>query len=66
MTECDEWGTAMTTCGHLDQIQDVAADSTEGPEKPLGARGARMADNVGPAKHGSVLPGWLAGRLHRR
>lgn len=28
----------------------TAQDSTEGPEKPLGARGARMADTVGEAK----------------
>ena len=25
-------------------------DTTEGPERPLGARGARMADTVGAAK----------------
>ena len=25
-------------------------DTTEGPQKPLGARGARMADSVGAAK----------------
>jgi membrane protein len=28
----------------------TAKDSTEGPEQPLGARGARMADTVGEAK----------------
>ena len=28
----------------------TARDTTEGPEKPLGARGARMADTVGAAK----------------
>lgn len=28
----------------------TARDTTEGPEKPLGARGATMADHVGPAQ----------------
>lgn len=28
----------------------TARDSTEGPEKPLGARGAVMADHIGPAQ----------------
>ena len=27
----------------------TARDTTEGPEKPLGARGAKMADHVGAA-----------------
>jgi membrane protein len=28
----------------------TAMDTTEGPPKPLGARGAHMADHVGPAQ----------------
>lgn len=34
----------------------TARDTTAGPEAPLGARGARMADTVGPSKTGSLLP----------
>lgn len=30
----------------------TARDTTTGPPKPLGARGARMADTVGPARSG--------------
>jgi membrane protein len=30
----------------------TAIDTTTGPEQPLGRRGARVADNVGP-RHGS-------------
>jgi membrane protein len=44
----------------------TARDSTEGPERPIGVRGARMADTIGQAKRGSLLPGWLAGRRRRR
>lgn len=28
----------------------TAKDTTQGPEKPMGARGATMADTLGPAK----------------
>jgi membrane protein len=28
----------------------TAAESTTGPPKPLGRRGAKMADTIGPAK----------------
>jgi membrane protein len=43
----------------------TAADSTTGPEKPLGARGATMADTVGEAHRGSLLPPWLKrGKAH--
>jgi membrane protein len=34
----------------------TAADTTQGPDRPLGARGAEMADTVGEAKKGSLLP----------
>lgn len=43
----------------------TAADSTTGPEQPLGLRNANMADTVGEAKQGGLLPGWL-GRRRRR
>lgn len=43
----------------------TARDSTTGPEQPMGARGAAMADHVGEAKKGSVLPAPIARRLHR-
>ncbi|HEX2562128.1 YihY/virulence factor BrkB family protein [Phenylobacterium sp.] len=41
----------------------TAKDSTEGPAKPMGARGAEMADTVGEAKEGSLLPEAIAKRL---
>jgi membrane protein len=44
----------------------TTVDSTEGVEKPIGSRGARMADHVGEAKRGSLLPAWLSGKLRRR
>jgi membrane protein len=34
----------------------TTADSTTGPEQPIGRRDARMADTVGEAKTGSLLP----------
>ena len=40
----------------------TARDSTTGPEKPLGQREASVADTVGAAQHGSLLPKWLARR----
>lgn len=39
-------------------------DSTTGPEKPLGDRGALAADTVGEAKTDSMLPGFISRRLH--
>jgi membrane protein len=49
----------------------TARDSTTGASRPLGARGAQMADSVGEAKTGSLLPPALDklrpsahGRLH--
>ncbi|HEY9218268.1 MAG TPA: YihY/virulence factor BrkB family protein, partial [Phenylobacterium sp.] len=42
----------------------TAKDTTEGAPKPMGARRAEMADTVGEAKQGSLLPPALARRLH--
>jgi membrane protein len=39
----------------------TAEDSTTGAAKPLGARGAAMADTVGEASQGGLLPRWLGG-----
>ncbi|MFC3078452.1 YihY/virulence factor BrkB family protein [Phenylobacterium terrae] len=41
----------------------TAKDTTEGPEQPMGARGAEMADTVGEAKTGGLLPEAIARRL---
>lgn len=38
----------------------TAVDSTTGVSRPMGARGAAVADNVGAAKTGSLLPAGLA------
>ena len=40
----------------------TARDTTTGPEQPLGARDAMMADTVGEAKTGGLLPAWLRRR----
>lgn len=39
-------------------------DSTTGPEKPMGDRGALAADTVGEAKTDSMLPDFISRRLH--
>jgi membrane protein len=36
----------------------TAQDTTTGPAQPLGERNAEMADTVGEAKTGGLLPGW--------
>lgn len=43
----------------------TAVDSTTGVSRPMGARGAAVADNVGAAKTGSLLPAGLA-RFNRK
>ncbi|HYG27319.1 MAG TPA: YihY/virulence factor BrkB family protein [Caulobacteraceae bacterium] len=44
--------------------RQTVKDSTTGEEKPLGDRGAVAADTVGEAKTDSMLPGFIAKRLH--
>lgn len=44
----------------------TARDSTTGEPRPMGQRGAHVADTVGPAKTDSMLPAFIARRLHRK
>ena len=43
--------------------RQTARDTTEGHAQPMGARGAEVADTVGEAKRGSLLPEPIASRL---